>query len=189
LGGINFVAHVDARCIETERLFLRLPRMEDTEALFSIYSEALTMRYISTGRRTYEQVWQQTADLIRCWERQPWGTWAVTWKENEALIGTAGFVHEEEIGYIYDRAYWGRGIATEALQACLRYGFEHLKLEVIGAGALKENAASLRVIEKAGLHPVPKAFYDIHGGAYFEIERATYQPSEAIFRLHLVEEV
>ena len=182
------MAHTNARLIETERLFLRLPRMEDAQALFSIYSDALTMRYISTGTRTYEQVRQQIASMIQTWEQQPWGTWAVTWKATSALIGTAGFVHAGEIGYIIDRAYWGRGIATEALQALLRYGFEHLGLDDIGAGALKVNVASLRVIEKAGLHPVPNEFYDIHGGAYYQIERTAYQASQASFRLHPVRE-
>lgn len=180
--------HNQAREIETARLHLRLFRVEDVGTLYKIYRDPQVMRYIRSGPRTLEQVKQEVAGMIQAWRQQPWGQWAVIWKENAALIGMAGFGHEADVGYIIDRAYWGRGIATEALNACLRYGFEHLGLGIIGAGALRANTASLRVIEKGGLHPVPNRFFDTHGGAYFQLSRDDFKPGSAAYSLHPVPE-
>ena len=55
-----------------------------------------------------------------------------------------------EIGYWLGEAYWGRGIATEAVRAITAYGFEHSDLIRIYALVFAWNAASIRVVEKAG---------------------------------------
>ena len=49
------------------------------------------------------------------------------------------------------RKVWGRGIATQAAQACLRYAFEEVGTERVIAGADAPNTTSLRVIEKLGM--------------------------------------
>ena len=46
------------------------------------------------------------------------------------------------------RKVWGRGIATQAAQACLRYAFEEVGIKRVIAGADAPNITSLRVIEK-----------------------------------------
>lgn len=89
-----------------------------------------------------------------------------------ALARAPLFIARAELGYIFGRFAWGRGVATEAARACLRFGFERLGCDVIGAGALKANAGSLRILEKLGMRPTPNAHYDDHGGAYFAIARA-----------------
>jgi RimJ/RimL family protein N-acetyltransferase len=53
---------------------------------------------------------------------------------------------KREIGYWIDRAFWGRGIATEALSAFLRSE----KTRPLYAGVAKHNAASIRVLQKCG---------------------------------------
>ena len=55
-----------------------------------------------------------------------------------------------EIGYWLGAAYWGRGIATEAVRAATAYGFAALDLRRIFAGVFAWNASSRRVLEKAG---------------------------------------
>jgi RimJ/RimL family protein N-acetyltransferase len=92
------------------------------------------------------------------------------------LLGVCGFVDRAEIGYIFGRAAWGRGIATEAARACLWYGFERLGFEVIGAGAKRENVASLRVIEKLGMRRAANDYFDLNDGAYFSLMRSDYAP-------------
>ncbi|AQQ52479.1 GNAT family N-acetyltransferase [Planococcus lenghuensis] len=54
-------------------------------------------------------------------------------------------------GYSVDEAYAGKGIATEALQLVLDFGFDHLSLHRIEAYVSPENTGSIRVLEKAGL--------------------------------------
>ena len=55
-----------------------------------------------------------------------------------------------ELGYLVGKPFWGRGIATSAAKAVTVYGFETLGLDRIFARVKKSNAASTRVLEKAG---------------------------------------
>lgn len=55
-----------------------------------------------------------------------------------------------EIGYWLGRAYWGRGMATAAVRAVTEYAFTSLDLLRVFAVPFTDNAASLRVLEKAG---------------------------------------
>lgn len=57
-----------------------------------------------------------------------------------------------EIGYWLGEAHWGRGIATEAVQAVTAHGFERLDLVRIYACIFQWNPASVRVVPKAGYH-------------------------------------
>jgi RimJ/RimL family protein N-acetyltransferase len=58
---------------------------------------------------------------------------------------------EVDLGYRYKRAAWGRGYATEASRAMLRFGFEDAGLRRIIARANVDNAASIRVMQKIGM--------------------------------------
>ena len=83
--------------------------------------------------------------------------WAVTDKETGKMIGTCGFTsfdlpaNSAETGYVINRAYWGRGIAAEALAAVLRFGFDSLGLHRIESRFMVGNEKSLRVMEKVGM--------------------------------------
>lgn len=57
---------------------------------------------------------------------------------------------EGELGYWIGRPYWGRGLATEAAEATLGFGFGTLDLRAVRAVCLEENPASLRVLAKLG---------------------------------------
>lgn len=72
-------------------------------------------------------------------------------------IGYCGFEYSERLGavelaYGLEKSAWGRGFASEAAEAVLRYGFETLRLDVIAAAVNPENAASERILMKLGLH-------------------------------------
>jgi len=56
-----------------------------------------------------------------------------------------------ELGYWIGVPYWGRGIATEAAQEILRYGFETMGLHRIFSNCFAGNTASQRVLEKIGM--------------------------------------
>ncbi|MEW6264332.1 MAG: GNAT family N-acetyltransferase [Thermodesulfobacteriota bacterium] len=55
-----------------------------------------------------------------------------------------------ELGYWLGVEYWGRGLATEAVDLILGLGFREMNLNRIEADVFMENAASQRVLEKAG---------------------------------------
>ena len=65
-------------------------------------------------------------------------------KENE-------HINFYDVGYRLLPKYWGKGYATEACNAALKYGFNTLKLDEIIGTANVDNKASRRVLEKCGL--------------------------------------
>lgn len=76
---------------------------------------------------------------------------------DDEAVGGIGFMLQTdvervsaEIGYWLGEPFWGRGIATDALKAVTRYAFEHHQLTRIFALPFASNAASCRVLEKAG---------------------------------------
>lgn len=71
--------------------------------------------------------------------------------------GGIGFVLQQdvervsaEIGYWLGERHWGKGICTEALKAVTSYAIEHHALTRVFALPFAHNAASRRVLEKAG---------------------------------------
>jgi ribosomal-protein-alanine N-acetyltransferase len=56
-----------------------------------------------------------------------------------------------DLGYAYNRKYWGQGYGTEAAMAVLKFGFETMKLYRVGAVALHDNQASHNILEKLGM--------------------------------------
>lgn len=85
-------------------------------------------------------------------------TYAVVDRASGQLTGCVGLRldppdRRAELGYWIGVPYWGRGVATEAATAILRFAFapEHLDLNRVFATALTRNPASSRVMEKIGL--------------------------------------
>jgi ribosomal-protein-alanine N-acetyltransferase len=82
--------------------------------------------------------------------------WAISSKDTGAMIGDCGFFEinvphaRAEIGYVIAREHWRRGVGTSAVRGMVRWGFETLALHRIEAIVHRDNAASLRVAEKAG---------------------------------------
>lgn len=72
-------------------------------------------------------------------------------------VGSVGYVIQQdvervsaEIGYWLGESFWGRGIATEAVTAVTGYAVEHHRLARVFALPFASNAASCRLLEKAG---------------------------------------
>jgi RimJ/RimL family protein N-acetyltransferase len=81
--------------------------------------------------------------------------WAIT-LANDELCGTMGLHREAahnraELGYWIGVPFWGKGYCTEAARAVIGYGFREWKLHRIFAMTFPDNAASRRVLEKAGM--------------------------------------
>jgi ribosomal-protein-alanine N-acetyltransferase len=59
---------------------------------------------------------------------------------------------EIEIGYRFARSAWGQGYATEAALAVRDYAFTTLGIKRLIAMVDPSNVASIRVVEKTGMH-------------------------------------
>jgi RimJ/RimL family protein N-acetyltransferase len=78
-------------------------------------------------------------------------------KGSSKYIGFCGLNYsvkkkEVDVGFRFMKAHWGKGYATEAALASLQHGFHAYGIDRIVGRARKDNAASLRVLEKLGMH-------------------------------------
>lgn len=169
--------------LETARLKLRLFRLSDFDDLYRLYSEPEVMRYVGRGARTQQETETGLLLMIEHWQRHGFGLWALIDKNDDKLIGRCGLCFldhtlEVELGYLLDQYYWGQGLATEASQAALKYGFEMVNLKKIVAVAKPENLASRRVMEKVGLKYEKDAYYYNCDVVYYSISQKDYRLSE-----------
>ncbi len=142
--------------IETERLVLRRPRLGDAAELWRFLGDAEAMRYT-----------RKLADLRDCRRylagheclrrRLGFGLWTVLAKEDGAIIGIGGLSDDPfdpgwgvEVTYHFAPAVWGKGYATELTRFSLKTARDELGLAEVRAFAHPENAASQRVLAKAG---------------------------------------
>ncbi|MEZ8825814.1 GNAT family N-acetyltransferase [Vibrio amylolyticus] len=70
-----------------------------------------------------------------------------------------------ELGIILDKAYWGKGLASEALKAFIPKAYRELSLNKVIATANTHHVASIKLLEKSGFHRVGQS-HDIHGPYY-----------------------
>jgi RimJ/RimL family protein N-acetyltransferase len=95
---------------------------------------------------------------VKHWADHGFGMWMLRDAATQAVIGRAILRHldvegvdEVEVGYGFMPEYWGRGLATEIAQACVRIGFDRLGLRSMVAITTPPNVASQCVMRKAGL--------------------------------------
>lgn len=144
------------KILETERLVLRTWTYSDDERLFEICSDAETMLRIG-DRKPYESI--DVAREFLNWAvphqlKAGFSRWAIVEKESGEIIGSCGFAFvdsgEIELGYLFDRKVWGKGFATEAARACLRYGFDKIGFETVVALTDLDHEKSQNVLRKIG---------------------------------------
>jgi RimJ/RimL family protein N-acetyltransferase len=138
-----------------ERCLVRPWRMTDADALARHADDPEVARQLRDRfPHPYTRDHADTFLQIATGERPP-GNFAIV-VDGEAA-GGLGFVpgsdverYSAEIGYWLGTRYWGRGIVTEALKLVTAYAFESRNLLRMYALPFAENAASIRVLEKAG---------------------------------------
>ena len=172
----DIVAAIDAALprIETERLILRAPRVEDWPVLEPIWTEDRA-KYIG-GPYNSEDAWLDWNAAVASWLLRGTGALTITLKDDTPVglvcLGAEHGDPEDELGWLLIEAAEGKGYATEAAAAMRDWA-----LDTLGAGQFvsyvhQDNAASHKVARKLGAAPDPKGhplFDDCvvyrHGGA------------------------
>lgn len=147
--------------IETARLILRPWGDGDLETYARITSDPETMRYMWSGAgHSPPEAEIDVRAMVEHWERWDFGHWVVEERETGEMIGRTGIKRHDdweldpentEVGWLYDRSRWNRGYATEGALAAVAFAFEELGRPEVISIADVDNAASQRVMAKAGL--------------------------------------
>ena len=153
----EITAHGTAE-LRTSRLILRRYRLEDADALYQQFGTDPVM-YEYSGWNPYatpEMARETVREYLERYQDDHFYGWAMEFEGT--LIGSIGAYDLEndqiEVGYSVARSCWGRGYATEALQAVLRYLTENENIGCVTAWCARENLGSSRVLEKAGMQLV-----------------------------------
>lgn len=143
--------------LETKRLYLRKMNQGDYDALCRILQDPEVM-YAYEHAFSDEEVQDWLDRQIRRYETYGFGLWAVILKENEEMIGQCGLTMQDaggrevvEAGYLFRKAYWHKGYATEAAIACRDYAFEKLHIEEVYSIIRDNNIPSQNVAIRNGM--------------------------------------
>lgn len=133
---------------ETERLILRRYQKEDLQDLFAYLSDAEVVKYEPYRPMTLaeaEEALQRrmgTGEMI-----------AVELRDSRRLIGNVYMGKREfeavEIGFVFNRGYWGRGYAAESCRALIQRAFSN-GVHRIYAECDPRNENSWKLLEALG---------------------------------------
>ena len=120
--------------------------------------------------------------MIEFWERNGFGRWSVIEKKSGKLIGLCGLRLLQgipELFYLFARSSWGKGCATEAALATLRFGFEQVELDRIIAVIRPANTDSIKVVKKIGMRfETGVKHYGVDGVRYAVTRQDCHPPDE-----------
>ena len=163
--------------LETERLILRPTSISDAEQMYKSWaSDPEVTKYMAQLPHTDIEV---TKNILADWdvknENLNYYHWGIVLKETGQIIGTGGSSgvnekhHSTVLGYCMSRAYWGKGVMSEAVAAMIRHLFDIVGVNRIVASHDTNNIASGRVMQKCGM-----VFEGINRQAHFCARRGFY---------------
>lgn len=149
----------DGLPLSTERLMLRRLQHVDADALFAVYGNEDNARFEFWPAWSTEQVEDliiSQSDVYLGDPGVPFVLGAIETEKN-TLIGTVELTinsvedRQGEIGFTFNPDFCGRGLATEAVNATLGFGFNRMGLHRIFAGVDTRNEKSWRLMERIGM--------------------------------------
>lgn len=161
--------------ITTERTYLSTADTLQLNQIRKLDSDPEIMRYISKGKpRTVQESKDWIAKRLAEYKKYGFGLMPAYLKENNAFIGWGGLKHLDgtdkiEVGYRFDKPYWGMGFATEITKAVVEYAHQELGISQLVAVTDLDNEASKKVLTKSGFQYISQAFYYNTEVDYFEL--------------------
>jgi ribosomal-protein-alanine N-acetyltransferase len=171
--------------IETGRLRCRPLTPGDVDEMHRLWIEPGVRKYLWDDREiSGEEAKEVVEESVSIYQEQGFGLWGISFRETATLIGFCGywFFHDPpELQLLYGIApdHWGKGLATEAAQTMIRYGFERLSFNQITASTDAPNQASVRVMEKAGMRFDKRIEKNGLDTIYYQIRREEWQPERS----------
>ncbi len=162
--------------LATPRLILRELVPTDAADLFAFRGDPEVQKYDSDPpMREIAEAFGAIERAAEHFANKKGISWGIHLKDENRIVGSLGFYfwdqayYKTDLGYSLARAYWRRGIMTEAVQAAMAFGIEKMGLHRINVDTRMDNTASVRLMQKLGF---------VHEGARRECIRnqdGTYQ--------------
>lgn len=151
--------HLGTQTLETPRLILRRAQPEDAQAMFDNWaSDPEVTKFLTWPTyNTVDTAHRILASWIAEYEKPDYYQWMIECKELGQPIGTISVVEHDdrvekgEIGYCIGRAWWHRGIMTEALNAVIGFLFDRVGMNRIEARHDVNNPYSGGVMVKCAM--------------------------------------
>ena len=144
--------------LHTPRLTLRAARMSDARDMYEYSRDPEVARHVLwEAHSSIRQTRAYLRYLIRQYRDGGPGTFVIELTAERKAIGTIGLMwlqrdsRSAEVGYSLSRAYWNRGLMSEALAAVLAFCFDTLRLNRVEAQHEADNPASGAVMRHAGM--------------------------------------
>jgi ribosomal-protein-alanine N-acetyltransferase len=162
---------------QTPRLLIReFTANDEALSLLMDEDERLT-QYVK--KRTPAEAKQVFKDTLKDYKNKTGlGRWGIFNIADNDFIGVCMLKPSEsdpnsiELGYRLHLKYWGKGIATELSEALINYGFNKISLTEICAVTHPQNAASQKVLLKAGFERCGEAFWYGEDLPLFKVRKA-----------------
>ncbi|MGN0491236.1 GNAT family N-acetyltransferase [Ruminococcus sp.] len=159
--------------IETDRLILREIQKSDVEAIFDCWMQDEDV--------SGYMWWKNSSDISKSQEfvefelqqiaNEKWQRWIIILKETEEIIGTCLIFYNDEdnenhwdISYNLGKKYWGKGYATEAMKAVMKFAQTELGMKECITTYAKVNSNSANVLHKLGFEDIKEISYECSGG-------------------------
>ena len=142
--------------LTTRRLVLREVAAADADDLLVFRGDPEVQRYNLVPMKDAREA-LGLVRTMRGWYASHYAIqWGITLRDEGRVLGLCG-IHDWSrhrrqafLGYDLARSHWGRGVASEAVRAVLRFAFDELELDLIQATTVVENARSIRLLERLG---------------------------------------
>ena len=141
---------------ENEMYIVREMTLDDVDKLYELYSDEEVKKYTDDLYENKEQEIEHTKNYIEYQYRFfEYGFWLVFDKNTNELIGRCGLSDREgfdatEIGFVFARKCWGRGIAFNICSEIISYAKDYLCIDRIISFTRKENVRAIKLLERLG---------------------------------------
>lgn len=146
--------------VQTERLLLRRFEATDLDGLADVFAKREVWEFPYGRAFTRSETSRFLDAQLQEWDERGFGCWIAVLRETQQTIGYVGlsvpmFLPEilpaVEVGWRFDPAYWGQGLASEGARAALREGFTTLALSEICSLPQSTNPPSFLLCERIGM--------------------------------------
>ncbi|MDN7246949.1 GNAT family N-acetyltransferase [Planococcus shenhongbingii] len=149
---------------ETPRTYLRTMAQDDLSAAVRFWGNSEVMEE-SGGATSLEALQRVLEGYKRCHLERGLSVYGIIEKKSGNMIGAAGFnisdsLNTAELLCHLEKDSWGKGYATEAVQACIELAKRHSGVEMIYASAAPGNERSLKLLQKTGFQFIDKRWFE-----------------------------